>query len=148
MPAPHREHSRRASADAVLFDAEGRILLQRRADNGAWCLPGGSIEVGETAAASVVREVREESGLIVEPVKLVGLYSDPLQTTHRYPDGNLVHYVSALFECRVLGGRLRESDESTGVGWFDPNDLPRPFLSDHTQRIRDALERRPEAFFR
>lgn len=148
MPAPAPGEVRRASADAVVFDERSRVLLQRRAESGIWCLPGGSIEVGESAAASVTREVREESGLIVEPVKLIGVYSEPLITTHRYPDGNLVHYVSLLFECRLVGGQLRDTEESSAVAWFDPNDLPRPFLSDHLPRLKDALERRPEAFFR
>ncbi|HEV2296497.1 MAG TPA: NUDIX domain-containing protein [Tepidisphaeraceae bacterium] len=149
MPAPDPAKMRRAATDAVVFDDAGRILLQHRADFDMWGLPGGSIETGETLVESVVREVKEESGLDIEVVRLIGAYSEPESTTTRYPDGNLVHYVSLTFECRVTGGALRpQRGESKAVRFFDPNDLPQPVLRDHLPRIRDALAREPGAFVR
>ncbi len=138
----------RAAASAVIFDERGRILLQQRSDNGRWGLPGGGLEIGETVAAAAVREVREETGLEVEVIRLIGLYSDPAFQVVRYPDGNVVHYVSACFECRVVAGALALCDETLALAWFDPRALPADLLSIHRLRIEDALVGRPEAFVR
>lgn len=114
-----------------------------------WGLPGGSVETGETLSDSIVREVKEECGLDVEVVRLIGAYSTPEHTTTRYPDGNIVHYVSLTFECRVRGGALRpQRGESKAVRFFDPRDLPQPLLPEHLPRIHDALARRQAAFVR
>ena len=148
MPPPDLTRLRRAGAAAVVFDAQGRILLHRRADNNHWGLPGGSIEVGETADQAAVREVREETGYEVEVIRLIGVYSDPKFTTVRYPDGQVVSYVSVTFECRVVGGAPQLSDESSAVEWFDPRILPQPFLPNHVPRVEDAINRQTTAYFR
>src|SRR4051812_21722022 len=140
--------TRRTAADAVVFDERGRVLLQRRADFGVWGLPGGAVEVGETLARAVRREVKEETGLDVEVLRLVGAYSEPGQTTVRYPSGDVVHYVSLTFECRVVGGRPQTDAESTELGWFPPDALPGDAMAEHVERVRDAVARRPEAFVR
>lgn len=143
-------NSIRPGASAVIFDARGYVLLQQRSDNGLWGLPGGTMEVGERADAAVVREVWEETGLHAEPVRLIGVYSDPaLGQTIRYPDGNAYHFVSLVFECRVVGGELlAEAPETLATGWFDPANLPADIVPPHPIRIQDALARQPEAFFR
>ena len=141
-------NTRRTAADAVLFDERSRVLLQRRADFNVWGLPGGSVEVGETLDAAVRREVKEETGFDVEVVRLVGAYSDPADTTVRYPSGDVVHYVSLVFECRVVGGRPQTDAESTGQRWFGSDDLPPDVMKEHVPRIRDAAARRPAAFVR
>lgn len=138
----------RPSACGIAFDEGGRVLLQRRSDNGHWNLPGGRLELGESLAAACARELREETGLEVEVLRLVGVYSDPAITTVGYADGNVVQYVVALFECRAAGGTLQPDDESADLGWFDPRALPEPFSPNHRVRVADALERRPEAFWR
>jgi 8-oxo-dGTP pyrophosphatase MutT (NUDIX family) len=138
----------RASSCAFVSDERGRVLLQRRSDNGYWNLPGGRIELGESASAACVREVKEETGLDVEVVRLIGVYSDPAITTITYPDGNVVQYIVNLFECRVNGGQLRHDEESLELGWFDPKELPQPFSPNHVPRVQDALAGRPDAFFR
>jgi ADP-ribose pyrophosphatase YjhB (NUDIX family) len=140
--------TRRTAADAVLFDERNRVLLQRRADFGVWGLPGGAVEVGETLEAAVRREVKEETGFDVEVVRLIGAYSDPAHTTTRYPSGDVVHYVSLTFECRVVGGRPQTDAESTAMAWFDPVALPPDVMADHVPRVRDAVLRRAEAFVR
>ena len=119
-------YTRRAAADAVLFDEKGRVLLQ----------------------AAVRREVKEETGFDVEVERLVGVYSDPAQTTVRYPSGDVVHYVSLVFECRIVGGTPRTDAESTAQAWFDPGGLPPDIMKEHVARIRDAAARRPAAFVR
>ncbi len=148
MPKPDPARLRRSGATAAVFDGHDRILLHRREDNGKWGLPGGSIEVGERADESIVREVKEETGYDVKVVRLVGVYSDPAYTTITYPNGDVVSYVALLFECEVIGGTATTSDESTAVDWFDPDNLPEPFIENHVPRIRDAIARQSEAFYR
>ncbi len=139
----------RAAASAVVFDdARRRVLLQRRSDNGRWGLPGGGVELGETLAAACIREVREETGFDVAIVRLIGVYSDPAFQVVRYPDGHVVHYVSACFECRVVGGAAALCDETLALEWFDTRDLPPDLLPMHRLRIDDALAGRAEAFVR
>ena len=148
MPKPDPSRTRRVGADAVLFDDRGRVLLQCRADFRKWGLPGGSIEVGETLEQAVLREVKEETGYDAALVRLVGAYSEPSHTTTHYPSGDVVHYVSLTFECRIVGGRPKMDSESTAMAWFSPDDLPADLLEDHRPRIRDAAARQVAAFVR
>ena len=148
MPAPDPALIRRTATAAVIFDSKGRLLLHQRTDNGRWALPGGTMEKGERADETSVREVKEETGYDVEVVRLVGIYSDPAHTTITYPDGNTVNYVSLLFECRVTGGEATLCDESSAVDWFDPNVLPEPFHAGHIPRVYDALAGQVAAFYR
>ena len=134
---------------AVVRDATGRVLLIRRGDGRGWSLPGGMMEPGENLVACVVREVWEETGLEVEPLRLVGIYSDPAHMRFAYPNGDRVHFVSATFECRVVAGTLRaDGEESLEVAYFAPDELPASLVCDHRQRIADALSGREAAFFR
>jgi ADP-ribose pyrophosphatase YjhB (NUDIX family) len=138
----------RPGVAAVIFQDE-RVLLQRRDDNGRWGLPGGSVEPGESVRTAVIREVHEETGLDVEPLRLIGVYSDP--ANHQvvtYPDGNVIHYVSSVFECAVRGGTLTCCEESLELAFFPPDALPPDTLPISRIRIVDALTRRVEAFVR
>jgi 8-oxo-dGTP diphosphatase len=106
------------------------------------------MEPGERIVDSLVREVWEETGLKVEPVRLVGLYSDPAFTHITYPNGDQVHFVSATFQCRVIGGELcADGEESLEVGYFAPDALPDPVVCDHALRIQEALVEREAAFY-
>jgi ADP-ribose pyrophosphatase YjhB (NUDIX family) len=138
----------RPSVAAVVRDGEGKILLQRRSDNGLWGLPGGSVEIGESVTAAIVREVREETGLSVRVDRLIGVYSDPRLQVVRYPDGKVVHYVSSLFSCTILGGCLETCDETLALQFFDPAGLPQDLVPMHRIRIADALSGRDQAFIR
>ena len=138
----------RPGVGAVIFDG-ARVLLQRRDDNGRWGLPGGAVEPGESVREALVREVREETGLEVEPLRLVGVYSDP--ANHQivtYPDGNVIHYVSVVFECAVRGGTLACGAESLDLGFFPSDALPADTLPISRIRIVDAVARQPGAFVR
>ena len=70
------------AASAVVTDGAGRVLLLRRSDSGNWALPGGTLELGESITECAVREVREETGLDVEVMGLVGVYTDPGASSH------------------------------------------------------------------
>ena len=134
---------------AIIRDDAGRVLLIRRGDERGWSLPGGMMEPGERIVDCLVREVREETGLRVEPVKLVGIYSDPEVNHVIYPNGDQTHIISASFECRVEDGALSaDGDESLEVAYFVPSALPDRILPAHRIRIQDALADRQAAFFR
>ena len=138
----------RVSVSAVIFDPQGRLLLQQRSDGGQWGLPGGSLEIGESLHDAVIREVSEETGLTVAPGRLIGVYSDPSFQIVRYPDKNSWHYVNACFECRVRRGRLTTCDETLALAWVAPGKLPPTLLPNHRIRIRDARARRTAPFVR
>lgn len=114
------------SAIARLQDDEGRVLLLKRSDGEElWGFPGGAMEPGEGAVQAVKREVREEIGLEIEPVALIGVYSAP-EYAFRYPNGDHVQPVGIFFDCQVLDGRLEpDGDEVLGARYFGPDELPR-----------------------
>lgn len=129
-----------ASVAACLRDEVGRILLLRRADGvNLWGFPGGAIELGEGAVQSVMREVREETGLEVEPVALIGVYSSP-EHAFAYPNGDQVQPVTVFFDCRVLGGEFRpDLDEILDARYFDPEDELPPMRPCCAAKAHDAF---------
>jgi len=96
-------------------------------------LPGGFLEVGETAETAVIREVREETGLRTAVKSLVGVYSDP----RRDPRGPVVSIAYAL---RRIGGTMRASSDAAEIVLLDPEHLP-PMAFDHRRIVRDFLTR-------
>ena len=112
------------AACAIVADHAGRILLHRRRDNRMWTIPGGAMEIGESIAQCVVREVREETGLEVEPQRIVAVYSDP-HHVHAFPDGMVRQQFTVCFACRPVGGSPAAGDESLAVGFFTPDEIMR-----------------------
>jgi len=97
---------------------EGHILLVCRGTEplkGHWTLPGGLLELGESVVEGVVREVREETGLIVEPLELVELIDRIVRETGRVR----YHYVIADYLCRVIGGELCAASDADQVRWVE-----------------------------
>lgn len=121
------------TVDAVIVDPARGVVLIRRGHEpfaGSWALPGGFVEVGETCEQACAREAREETGLDVAPVRLLGVYSAP----DRDPRG---HTVSPVFLCRVVGGVLRGGDDAADACWFA--DLAGIELAfDHRKVLADA----------
>ncbi len=137
------------SACAVIFDAHGKLLLQQRADNGHWGLPGGRMDAGESIDHTAIRETLEETGFIVRIRRLIGVYSAPASySISSYPDGRLVQYLNLSFECEIIGGEMMLSEESTDIGFFDVKALPEPILLSHKLRIQDALAGASKVFVR
>ena len=102
----------------------GRLLLVRRCDSGTWELPGGRVDIGETAVDAAVRETAEKTGVRVLITGFVGLFSDPGHVV-RAPDGEVRQQFAVLFRARALGGIPRgDLHETSEAAWVAPMDLP------------------------
>jgi 8-oxo-dGTP pyrophosphatase MutT (NUDIX family) len=111
-------------AAGIVRDADGRVLVLRRADDGRWDLPAGATDPGETPAETVQREVREESGLVVRATRIAGVFGGR-DFRHTYPDGSRVEGIVTVFECEWVGGELRHDDgEATDARFFAPHQMP------------------------
>ncbi|MEU6375632.1 NUDIX domain-containing protein [Streptomyces sp. NPDC046909] len=128
---------------AVVFDDEGRVLLNRRSDSRRWSLIGGIPEPGEQPAACAVREVFEETAVhcVAERVVLVQAL-EPIT----YPNGDVCQYMDITVRCRAVGGEAKvNDDESLDVAWFDVDALPD--LNEFGKfRIKQALADAPTWF--
>jgi ADP-ribose pyrophosphatase YjhB (NUDIX family) len=139
-PKLGKEGMLRLGCSATIFDnGREKVLLTQRTDNRRWCLPGGAMEAGESAAQACEREVREETGLEVRVTRLIGVYSNPDQLVI-YPDGNKAFFVVLSFEAEIIGGDLGLSDETVAFGYFSLEDMESlPMHGQHKQRVEDAL---------
>ena len=137
------------SCGAIIFDpARQRLLLTRRSDNGQWCLPGGAMDPGESAAEACAREVLEETGLVVSIGRLIGVYTSP-NWLMEYADGNRIQGVTLNFEAQVVGGVLDISAETTDVGYFSLAEMKTmDVMEDEHQRAIDAFSGAEAAFVR
>jgi 8-oxo-dGTP diphosphatase len=116
------------SVAAVITDDQGRALLIQRRDNGHWEPPGGVLELGETIEDGLRREVREETGLDIEPGPLTGVYK------------NMVRGVIALvFRCKMIGGQLNTSDEAVAFFWADDRETSELATETYAVRVFDAV---------
>ena len=150
-----------AYASLVLRDAQGRVLLQRRADFNVWGLPGGALELGEDILSCARRELREETGLQAGALRLVGVYCDPAYDTV-YPNGDQVQQYTVCFEGKAAGGQLQgdggypksdsgyqksDSIETLDLRFFPPAELPLAELPVfYVDMLRDALSGGPPAY--
>jgi ADP-ribose pyrophosphatase YjhB (NUDIX family) len=134
---------------AVIFDEQReKVLLTRRADNGKWCLPGGHMEAGESTTEACSREVLEETGIIVDVGRLIGVYASPHRITE-YADGNKYQSVVMCFEAKALRGELTTSDETTELGYYSVAAIQELDLLDSSlERINDALAREAQTIIR
>jgi 8-oxo-dGTP diphosphatase len=128
-----------AAAGGIVFDDQGRLLLIRRGrppGAGSWSVPGGRSEPDELAAAACVRELAEETGLIVEVLRHAGRVWRPAGVADRF--------VIDDFVCRIAGGRLRAGDDASAAGWFDRSDLARLPLVDGLLAALDDWNLQPD----
>jgi 8-oxo-dGTP pyrophosphatase MutT (NUDIX family) len=127
------------SVTGLVFDDAGSILLVRHSNGGIWVAPGGAIEPDEVPQEAVVREVFEETGLRVEPTRLVGVYGGPdFRVT--YENGDQTSYTMVVFECRRLGGEHRaDQDEILDARWFSAGELAGLDLGRWARRILPGL---------
>jgi len=127
------------TADGIVVKGDKLLLIRRGREpfKGGYALPGGFLEYGERAEDCVVREVKEETGLKTEVVRLVGVYSDP----GRDPRG---HLVTVVYHLKATGGRLRAGDDAKSAEWVKLDALP-DFAFDHDEIVADFLRSRRRA---
>ncbi|WP_329482698.1 NUDIX domain-containing protein [Kribbella sp. NBC_01484] len=111
------------SANVVVADDVGRILLIRRTDNGNWALPGGAMDLGETIVQAAEREVLEETGITCRVSGLVGIYTNPRHVLEYTSDGEVRQEFSVVFTAAPVSGELTPSSESSHVEWVDVVDI-------------------------
>lgn len=136
------------SAVVVRDDLEpGRVhlLLTRRSDTGRWSLPAGIVEPFEQPAASMLRELAEETRITADVERLALLRTDPDVV---YPNGDRCQFIAMCFRCRYVSGEAQVGDEeSTEVAWFAADELPDELTDIQQRRIRCALEDRNDCVF-
>jgi ADP-ribose pyrophosphatase YjhB (NUDIX family) len=111
------------SVTGVIRDEKDRILLVKHSGARSWVAPGGSIEPDESPADAVVREVHEETGIVVEPVRILGVYGGPDFQVH-YENGDRTSYVMTVFECQYCAGQLQpDGVETLECGYFSKDEL-------------------------
>jgi 8-oxo-dGTP pyrophosphatase MutT (NUDIX family) len=126
---------------ALVFDEAGRLLLQHHGDTGRWVTPGGSVDPDESPSDAVVRELWEETGLVVEPVALAGVFGGRDYRVH-YRNGDVVSYVMIAIECRVTGGALApDGEESLELRWVSAGELLALPLAPWARRMLPGLVR-------
>lgn len=136
------------SVVAIVQDPDGLILTIHKTDNNKWALPGGGHDPGESIAETVVREVSEETGYLVEVDQLTGIYTNPRHVM-AYDDGEVRQQFSIAFLAHTVGGSARTSRESDSVEWLSREELgQRDVHPSMLQRIDDALGFRGSAAIR
>ena len=105
-----------------------KILLQRRSDNGEWGLIGGLLELDETYLEAALREVKEETKLVVEPKYFLGIFHNHNMV---WSNGDQAHVIGAYYVFEIISGEPRIDDESLELRFFAKEELPYLFAEDH-----------------
>jgi ADP-ribose pyrophosphatase YjhB (NUDIX family) len=134
-PSAPEANSLVPSANAVVVNAEGEILMIRRTDNGNWALPGGAMDLGESLPDTAVRETLEETGVQAEITGLVGIYTDPRHVILYTSNNEVRQEFSVVFTARAVGGEPTPSSESTEVHWV-ARDRVAELTMDRSMRMR------------
>ncbi len=124
------------TVDALIRTADGIVLVKRKYPPLGWAIPGGFVEVGETVETAAAREAQEETGLIIQDLWLVGVYSDPSRDPR-------FHTVTAVFGATAQGIPVG-ADDAKEARAFKENELPEPIVFDHAQIIQDFLAKEKE----
>jgi 8-oxo-dGTP diphosphatase len=116
----------------VLIEGNRILLVKRGRDpfKGEWAVPGGRIEDNETAEECAKREMKEETGLIIDLIKLTGVYSDPMRDPRKV--------IAVAYLVKRVGGEPKAGDDASEVKWFDLNNLPK-LCADHSKIVKDAI---------
>ena len=117
----------------ALIVRDGKILFQRRADNGRWGLIGGLLEMNETYEQAALREIREETGLEVKLTGFLGIFHNHDMV---WANGDAAHVISAMYTAEIVSGEPRIDEESFELRFFGKDEVPELFAEDHI----DGLE--------
>jgi len=112
----------------IVFDENGRVLLQKRRDIPVWSLPGGGLGSKENPEKAVIREIEEETGIKSKVIRQIAEYT--------FKSGKINYF----FECKQIGGKIQTSDESSNVNFFSVGKLPKPYDPLVPQLVDDALK--------
>lgn len=127
------------SANAIVTNDAGEILLICRTDNGNWSLPGGAMELGESLGQCAIRETLEETGIEVRLTGVSGIYTNPNHVIEYTSNGEVRQEFSVVFTAKPVGGTPRPSSESSHVEWTHPSDVDvRRMHSSMLARLRRA----------
>jgi 8-oxo-dGTP pyrophosphatase MutT (NUDIX family)/NTP pyrophosphatase (non-canonical NTP hydrolase) len=137
---------------SVFVFKDGKLLLQKRRDNGCWADHGGCNELGETVEETARRELYEETGLTANSLELLGIFSGK-ELNYTYPNGDKVSNVNIAYLCEDFSGNLlTQSNETTDLRWFGPDELPenisppvKPALARCLELLKNKAEK-PYAF--
>ena len=135
MDTRQARHS--VSVTGVITDDRGRALLIQRRDNHHWEPPGGVLEPGETIHDGLRREVREETGLEIEPVALTGVYKNMNRAI-----------IALVFRCKITGGQLQATDEAQAYRWAAEAEIRELASEAYAIRVLDALHEHAPAAIR
>lgn len=112
------------SVAAIIRNESGEILFVKSKNSDIWGLPAGAIDLGETPAEAVIREVFEETGLNISTEKIVGIFGGE-KFRHTYPNGDKVEYLTVVSECKITGGNLENKDgEIIELEYFAVEEIP------------------------
>lgn len=137
------------AAYAVTRNDHDQVLLVRRTDDGYWELPGGRVDVGESATTTVVREVYEEAGVRIRVTALAGVYSDPGHVLAYPREDRTYQQFAVCFHAFSPAHDARPDHEETATAaWFDPGEaIQLPMHPAMRQRLTDALAEPGRAHF-
>jgi 8-oxo-dGTP pyrophosphatase MutT (NUDIX family) len=136
------------SVAVMVFDDEERLLLAQNATSGLWMTVGGAIDPDESPADAAVRECWEETGLFIEPTRLVGVFAGS-EFRITYPNGDMVSYVITVLQARRIGGHARpDGVEASSLRWVsraETGTLPMALLT--REMVTRCFEQKGTPFF-
>ena len=128
-------------AVVILFNEEGKVLLEERSDDGYFDFPGGGIDLKETVEEAAKRELKEETGLVADSLTLFKVYSGEI-THYVYFNGDEIYGVDLVFICDQYHGKLRpQLDEVKKLNFYDIHNMPQKMSVRNKAIIKDLLQR-------
>jgi 8-oxo-dGTP pyrophosphatase MutT (NUDIX family) len=122
-PQAPKANSLVVANNLLVADEEGRILMQRRRDTGQWALPGGKQDIGETAVQCAIRECLEETGILAEVTKFLGVFTDPDHIVVYSSNGEARQQYENTYIGHAVGGEPTVNDEASAVAWISTDQL-------------------------
>ena len=123
----------------ILFNEEGKVLLEERRDDGYFDFPGGGIDIKETAEEAAKRELFEETGLIADSLQLFKVYSGEI-THYVYFNGDEIYGIDLVYICKKYHGEIiPQKDEVKSLAFYDSHNMPEKMSIRNKQIIKDLL---------